>query len=133
MNKIILPRLVRLFILASAASTLALTSGCVFAAIGAGAATVVYVQGDLEDTLSAGLEKTVRAANVAVKDLAFVKVSENKDALLVTIVARNADDKKIQIKLESVSANVTKVNIRVGTFGDEALSLAIMDKIKANL
>ena len=52
---------------------------------------------------------------------------------MAVIVARTAEDKKIEIKVSSVSAAQAKVQIRVGVFGDEALSQRILEKIRANL
>ncbi len=109
-------------------------SGCVAVAAGAGAgAAVAYVRGQLDATLSADFDKAVDATNRAIQQLQYAKVSEHKDALVDTLVARNADDKKIEVRLETVSRGVTKVRIRVGVFGDEPTSIAILEKIKANL
>ncbi len=117
-----------------AGSALLSTSGCLAVAAGAGAgAAVAYVRGELEAPLDAGFEKAVVAANRAVQELQFAKVSEHKDALLDLIVARNAADKKIEIRLESESDRRTKLKIRVGFFGDEALSMVILERIKSDL
>lgn len=111
-----------------------LQTGCVAVVAGAGAgAAVAYVRGDLDATLNASFDKATKAANAAMGDLKFAKVSENKDALQAIIVARNAADKRIEVRVEKVGDSVAKVKIRVGVFGDEALSLAILEKIKANL
>jgi hypothetical protein len=119
---------------ALAASGLLLTSGCLAVAAGAGAAAgVAYVRGDLEATLNAGLDQSIRATDKAVQQLAYAKVSEKKDALLDTFVVRNSADKKIEIRLENAGEGLTKVRIRVGVFGDETLSRAVFDKIKASL
>ncbi len=114
-------------------SALTLTSGCVAVAASAGAGAVAYVRGDLETTLEANVDRTVRAASRAVQQLEFVKVSETKDALLGIIIARNAADKKIRIRIDRTTDNLTHVSIRVGVFGDESISLAILDKLKGNL
>lgn len=109
-------------------------TGCLAVAAGAGAgAAVAYVRGELTATLSSDYEAVTQATNRAIGELQFVKVSERKDALLDVIVARNAADKKIEIRLENTARDLTKVRIRIGIFGDEALSMAILDKIKANL
>jgi len=111
-----------------------LNSGCfAVVAAGAGAGAVAYIRGDLESAVDAGFDKSVKAAGKAIEQLKFAKVSEKQDALLATIVARNADDKRIEIRVEADGANRTKVKIRIGVIGDESLSLAILDKIKANL
>lgn len=111
-----------------------LNSGCLAVAAGAGAgAAVAYVRGQLETTLSADFDKAANAVNRAIQQLQYAKVSEHRDALVDTITARNADDKKIEVRLETVSAGVTKVRIRVGVFGDEPTSIAILERIKTNL
>lgn len=110
------------------------TSGCLAVAAGAGAgAAVAYVRGELTATLSSNYDAVTEATNRAIEQLQFAKVSERKDALLDVIVARNAADKKVEIRLENTARDLTKVRIRIGVFGDEALSMAILDRIKANL
>lgn len=108
-------------------------SGCVVAAVGAGAGAVAYIRGELEATLDRSLNDSVKASDRAIKQLEFAKVSEKKDALTANLVARTAQDKKIEIDLAKVGDTVTKVKIRVGVFGDEAVSMAILEKIKQNL
>jgi len=125
-------------VLVSASLALALlasTSGCLAVAAGAGAgAAVAYVRGQLEANLGADFDVTATATNRAIQQLGFAKVSESKDALTDIFVVRTASDKRIDIKLENLAHGLTKVKIRVGHFfGDEALSISILDKIKANL
>lgn len=111
-----------------------LQSGCIVVAAGAaGAGAVAYIRGELQATLSQTLEATDQAANKALTQLQLVKINETKDAFIAILTARTADDKKVEIKLTKVSAESTKVQIRVGVFGDETRSMAILDKIKANL
>ena len=63
----------------------------------------------------------------------YAKVSENKDALKAVLVARTAMDKKIEITISNSGKKLTNIKIRVGVFGDEQLSMSILDKIKAGL
>jgi len=49
------------------------------------------------------------------------------------IIARNAEDKRVEIKLSAVGEKHTKISIRVGAFGDERISIGILEKIKAKL
>ena len=94
---------------------------------------MAYVRGDLTAILDAQVDQTVRAGSRAITQLQFAKISETQDALQGVIIARNVADKKIEIKVERAGEHLTRVKIRIGVFGDEALSLAILDKIKANL
>ncbi|MFA5056729.1 MAG: DUF3568 family protein [Opitutaceae bacterium] len=120
--------------LVAATLTLASLTGCVAVVAGAaGAGTVAWVMNRLDATLDTNFEKAATAANLAIKQLEFAKVSEKKDALTATLIARTAEDKKVEIKVLKVSDQSTKVQIRVGVFGDKTVSLAILDKIKANL
>ncbi len=114
--------------------SLPLLAGCVAVVAGAaGAGAVAWVEGRLDAVLDASFDKAASAADRAIAQLQFVKINENKDALSATLIARTAEDKKITIKVIREGNATTKVQIRVGVFGDEAQSLAILDKIKANL
>jgi hypothetical protein len=127
------------FLLGSAAvsallSILVLTPGCLIVAAGAaGAGTVAWVEGKLEVNLDSPYDDVGRAADRAIADLQLAKVSEAKDAFSDHFVARTAGDKKVEIVVAKVGDHLTKVDIRVGTFGDKAVSMSILDKIKANL
>ena len=55
------------------------------------------------------------------------------DALTAILIARTAEDRKVEIKVSKTGDQSAKVQIRVGFFGDEALSLTVLDKIKTNL
>jgi hypothetical protein len=115
-------------------ATLTLNSGCfAVVAAGAGAGAVAYVRGELESPVDANFDRALRASQRAIEQLQFAKVSEKKDALVATLLARNADDKRIEIRVESQGSDRAKVKIRVGIIGDESLSMTILDKIKSNL
>lgn len=123
----------RLFVATLLGLSLTALSGCILAAAGAGAGAVAYVRGELEANLTNDYDKVVDAARGAIKDLEFAKVSENKDALSAVLVARTAMDKKVEITISNSSKKLTNIKIRVGVFGDEQLSMSILDKIKAGL
>jgi hypothetical protein len=112
-------------------------SGCavvvVGAAAGAGAGGYAYIKGEAKATEAASLDRTWTATLTAMKDLQFPIISQTKDALQGLVVARNASDKKITVKVEKVGEATTEVRVRIGTFGDEALSRVIIDKIKSHL
>jgi hypothetical protein len=109
-------------------------TGCVAVVAGAaGAGAVAWVSGELNATLDASFERTEDATNKAIVQLQFAKISERFDALTDNFVVRTADDKKITIKVTKLTASSSKVQIRVGVFGDEPVSLTVLEKIKANL
>ena len=113
---------------------LPLLSGCAVAVAGAaaGAGAYAYVRGELQSAVDQNFNKTVEATRAALKDLEFAKISEKKDAIDAEFIYRTALDKKVNVKLSKVTEKSTKVRIRIDLLGDEALSIIILEKIKAN-
>lgn len=109
-------------------------TGCV-AVVAAGAAGtgVAWYRGRLEASLDHNIEAVFAASQKALNQLEFANISNKKSAVDAEIVSRTALDKKVEITLQKVTDRSTKVMIRVGVFGDETLSMSILDKIKAAL
>ena len=110
-----------------------ISSCTVLVAGGAGAGTVAYIKGELQANLEASFKKSFGATKRAVDNLRFIKISEQADNLTGEIVARTAQDKKITIKLNKVTENMTEISIRVGMFGDQTLSHSLLEEIKKEL
>ena len=109
-------------------------TGCALiagAAIGAG--TAAYVGGDLEGRFEASPQKVVQASETSLKEMDIKVLSANSTEIDGKVVGRTAQDKKIEITIDRDGDAGSKVAIRVDTFGDEALSRQIYDKIQANL
>lgn len=109
-------------------------TGCV-AVVAAGAAGtgVAWYSGRLEANLDHNLDAVFAAAQKSLNQLEFANISNKKSSVDAQLVSRTALDKKVEITLEKVTDRSTKVIIRVGIFGDETLSMSILDKIKAAL
>jgi hypothetical protein len=104
------------------------------AAVGAGAAgTVAYIRGDLETVESADIEAVYKAVLRAMDKLELAVIQKSKDAMSAKVTARDAQDKKITVKLTATAEGTTKVSIRIGTFGSETKSRLIYDQIKKEL
>ena len=109
-------------------------SGCLLAAVGAGAAgTVAYVKGDLEVIRPERVGEVYEAARKAVEQLEYVTTDSSKDATSALVVARDSQDDKITIKLSATPEGPTAISIRVGTWGSERKSNIIYNKIIENL
>jgi len=127
-------RLVPLAGLALALGVGGLTSGCLAVAAGAGAgAAVAYRMGRLDSTVASNVTKASQATSDALTQLQLAKVSESHDALSAVFVARTSSDQKIEVKLSALGDATTKVEIRVGVFGDEPMSMKILEQIKAGV
>jgi hypothetical protein len=109
-------------------------SGCIAAAIGAGAiGTVAYIKGDLEAVESKNIDAVYAATKKAVKPLGIIVTKDFREPLSAEIVGRDADDRKTTIQLKALSVDTTKITIRVGLFGNETRSSFIYQKIHDNL
>ena len=114
--------------------TAGLVQGCLVAAVGLGAAgTIAYVRGDLEAVESEKLDVLYEATLKAVEKLELSVTTKSKDAMSALIVVRDAQDKKITIKLKAVTEEATKLYIRVGIFGSETKSRLIYQEIHESL
>lgn len=114
-----------------------LCSGCAAVVIGAataaGAGTYAYVSGQLKSSESASFEKAQKAASAALSDMGYPITGTKAEPNKTEYTARGPGDKKVTVIVEKVSGTVSEFRIRVGTFGDEQMSSAIMDAIKKHL
>lgn len=110
-------------------------AGCLAVAAGAaaGAGTYAYVNGEMTTREDASLDRVWIAARGAVEDLQLITKDETKDELQAKISAERADGTSVTIKLDSEGADVTKIGVRVGVFGDRSQSRVILDKIRERL
>ena len=110
------------------------TTGCVSVSSTGSGPGVVFAYGKLEATLDNNHNAVFDAAVKAVDQLQLATINKDKGSLESTIIARNAQDKKITIEITKLAESLTKVTIRVGGIGgDQAQSQAILQKIQANL
>jgi len=109
-------------------------SGClVAAAAGAAGGTVAYMKGDVEAVVDGGVEQTFNATKAAMDELKLPLLATWANAMEAHVEARVGTDNKATVNINGQSEKLSKVSIRVGTFGDQGLSQAILEKIKANL
>ena len=118
-------------------ATAVASSGCIAAAVavgaGAGVGTYAYVEGKLTDDLAATVPQVVTATNAAFHDLQMTVISSAASAVDGEVIARTAQDKRIKVEISSTSAAVSHISIRVGFWGDEEMSVRVLDAIKARL
>ena len=124
----------QVFLMVLLVGTGVLVEGCTVAVVGAAAAgTVAYVRGDLEAVELRDIGTVYEATLKAVDELELNVTKKTKDVLSAVIVARDAQDKKITIKLSATTEKTTKLSIRIGLFGSETKSRLIYQKIRENL
>lgn len=119
-------------------ATLPVAAGCEVAAglalgAAAGVGTYAYVDGEMESSEKAPIDKTWDATQEAVKDLQLQVEEQKKDTQTASLRARQADGTRVSIELTNAGPETTQVAIRVGVFGDEAESKQILEKIQSHL
>jgi hypothetical protein len=108
-------------------------AGCIVAAIGAaGAGTVVYVRGEIESYYDTDVQNLYDATVKAMADLKLYVIEQSHDSLSAKVIARNSGDQKVTVTIDGSNREAVKVTIRVGFWGDETASRAVLDRINAN-
>lgn len=91
------------------------------------------VRGGVEVVFEHSLEDVTKAVSKSLDKMKFTKISVKSDVLVSVFVATTAEEKKIKIKVTKISAESSKINVQVGLVGDEAVTRALVDKIKSEL
>lgn len=126
---------IRTAAVAASLSLIALTqSGCLLVAAAAGTgATVAYMRGDTESTLDAAPDKVTAASKAALEDLKINVISSSATGLDGDVVGRTAGDDKVHIVVKASGERSSSISIRIGTFGDQAVSNRILLKVNERL
>ena len=94
------------------------------------AGTAAYINGELEAAFATPLEEMHRAVLATALELEYeVRSDRMSDEKAVTVLdALVGDD--VTVTLEAASPRVTKVSVRVGPFGDQAISRLVMERVQ---
>lgn len=91
------------------------------------------VFGTVNDTMAANPQEITAAAAEVLKDMELIIVENRATDLDGRVIARTAQDDRVKVDVERVNDEVSKVAIRVGTWGDEGTSLTIRQRIREKL
>ena len=110
-------------------------SGCFALLLGAaaGAGTMAWMNGDLEYNFDASVDKAHNAALRGLKKLALPITQDHKDKHNAKIKSTYSDGKDVNVTIEAITERSSKIKIRVGVFGDQPRSEAILTAIKKYL
>lgn len=112
-------------------------TGCLLIAAGAGAAAgaggIAYVRGELVATLSADVRTTAQAVEEAFDEIGYSRISSGVDTSEARLVGRTASDRRVLVQLRRTDSGDSRISIRIGTFGDQDLSMQLLETIKAKL
>lgn len=105
---------VRITLVALLAGSILVGLGCTTTQINPGTETsATYRFGALNATVAAPIDVTYQAAEQAVEGLGLSVVQKLADKLDSRIIARDSQDKKIEIQMVSVAADKTKLTVKV--------------------
>jgi hypothetical protein len=106
---------------------------------GAAVAGYAYYKGRLYHDFPASLGDSLAAVRTSLLELQFPIVSEESKAGESYVVTKAVDGSKVNIYLEMLPSRIpaegplTRISVRVATFGDEAVSARILDQIGLHL
>ena len=121
----------RLALIAALIAAALIGLGCKTTIVGSGGETrATYRLGTLTSQQSRSIDAVHEAAQQALESLGLNIIQNNKDALQAEIVARDAMDKKITVKLLATTQNSTQLKIDAGSLEK---AQRIYEAIRANL
>ena len=114
---------------------LILLAGCAALAIGAaaGAAGLAYTQGALRTTVNANPSQFITAAEQTLHDMKITVQGSASDDVDGHVNGTTANGRNVTITATHNVQGGSNITIRVGTFGDEALSREIYNRIEKKL
>jgi len=92
-----------------------------------------YTVGSYSTNVDSTPDKVTTAASKACEDLKLADINSNGTKVDGKVTAKTAQGDDVTINVEQAGDNVSKVTIRVGATGDEALSRQLLDKTENHL
>jgi hypothetical protein len=89
--------------------------------------------GDYTTNVAAAPDKVTDAANKACDDLKFQNINAAGTKVDGKVTAKTAQGDDVMINITQAGNDVSKVTVRVGATGDQAISKQIVDRINAHL
>lgn len=121
------------FLLAIAIGAGAALSACANIRSKPGADGTAYSLGHLDVMVHADPKRVVEAAESVLREMDIKVETSAASGVDGKVIAKTALDKRIEITVERQDAETSKYSILVGSFGDQALSREIHEKMKAKL
>jgi hypothetical protein len=95
--------------------------------------TEAFIRGELESAVANPIAEVYAAAQAALVELGFKVTNSKLGEVNGYIRSKETQGRKIVVELEMKSPVVTKINVRVGIFGDQGVSRLILSHIQEKL
>ena len=92
-----------------------------------------FLRGVLSGSLPAALPNVEKAVTSALDELDFVGIDVVSDKLKGRVKARMADGTKVSVTMKAEDFESTNLKIKVGTWGDQSISVQILRHIQKKL
>jgi hypothetical protein len=96
----------------------------------AGGPGFAWFRGAFEGNVDGTTSELTRAAEQALRDLDMKHIEASSTEIDGKVTGRSALDKEVKITIKRTTDKVSWVSVRVGSFGDEALSQRIFEMIR---
>jgi len=117
--------------------SLLVASGCTAVLVGSGvavgAAAVGWHRGWLRTTIDQPLERVQKATRSALTDFEVALVSESSGPEALTLGGTLSDGRQVLVKLKVLDQKATAVRVHIGFWGDQDLSVKLLEQIKKHL
>jgi len=97
------------------------------------AGSSAYINGQLESAIPKPIAVVFDAADASLRQLQFTMGQQALGEFNAYLYALETQRRRISITIEKKSPAVCKVNIRVGVFGDQAISRLILATLQSKL
>ncbi len=97
------------------------------------AGSTAFINGELESAVVKPMQEVFDAADAALRELQFKMGICKLGEINGYLYAYETQHRRIEINISKRSPAVTKVNIRVGVFGDQSISRLIMETMQNKL
>ncbi len=109
-------------------------AGCaLFAGAAAGGATYAWVSGKLTFTTPHDVARSHEATLAAFKKLEIMVVKDETSELGSKMEGKTKTSETVTVDLEPQASNVTKIDVRVGFFGNHDKETEVADNIRKHL
>jgi hypothetical protein len=113
-----------------------LSAGCavaIIAGVTAGAGTFVWANGKLSFETDHTIHQCHSATTSALNELQIDIQQSMSDSLIAKVTGRTSVNEPVVVDIEPIGPHRTRVEIRVGTWGNKTQSKIIMDSIQRHL
>ncbi|ABK90586.1 DUF3568 domain-containing protein [Francisella tularensis subsp. novicida] len=117
------------------ASALSLSSCWLLVGAAVGGGTAAYISGEYSMNMSGSVKDIYNATLKAVQSNDDFVITKKSITSVDAVVdgSTKVDSTSFYVKIEKLTDNASKVTIKFGTFGDQAMSATLMDQIQKSV